>query len=147
MNKDVMVTVSGFQINEFDENDNVELMTNGKYSKKKDRGYLRYEEVSVDTGVTKTVMIFDEHSLEVTRRGGVQLHMTFLEGQKTMTSYNTPFGNLLVGVDTDRYIYKEDENSIDIKVKYALEINHEFIADCELTTKITPRNTEATRQL
>ena len=58
MNKDVMVTVSGFQVNEFDENDNVELMTNGRYSKKKDRGYLRYEEVSVDTGVTKTVMIF-----------------------------------------------------------------------------------------
>ena len=147
MNKDVMVTVSGFQINEYDENDNIELMTNGKYSKKKDRGYLRFEEVSVETGVTKTVMIFDEHSLEVTRRGGVQLHMTFLEGQKTMTSYATPFGNLLVGIDTDKYLLRENESSIDIRVKYALEINHEFIADCELTTKITPRNSEATRQL
>ena len=139
MKKDVMVTVSGLQMTDAGD-DSVEIITNGKYSKKADKGFLRYEEFSEEIGPTKTVMLFDEHSLEVTRRGAVQLHMTFLEGQKTMTNYTTPYGSLLVGIDTERYVVKESEELIDIMVEYALELNHEFIADCRLSAKITPRN-------
>ena len=138
MKKDVMVTVSGFQMTDVGD-DSVEVITNGKYTKKDNKSFLRYEEVSAENGSTKTVMSFDEHSLEVTRRGAVQLHMAFLEGQKTMTNYNTPFGSILVGVDTTKYLVEEKDDLINIQIEYSLELNHEFIADCRLRTKITPR--------
>ncbi|MBR1893336.1 MAG: DUF1934 domain-containing protein [Lachnospiraceae bacterium] len=142
MKKDVMVTVSGLQMTDTGD-DTVEVITNGKYSRKDNKSFLRYEEVSAEMGATKTVMSFDEHTLEVTRRGAVQLHMAFLQGQKTMTNYATPFGSLLVGVDTTKYVVKETEDCIDIMVEYSLELNHEFIADCRLKTKITPRNAKS----
>lgn len=136
MSKDVVVSVSGFQTIGA-EKDSVEIVANGRYTDKNGKGYLRFEENSKENGVTKTVIVFDEKSMEVTRKGAAQLRMTFLPGQKTMTNYNTPYGTMLMGVDTKEYSAEVSEDSICLTVNYALEINHEFIADCKLIAKAT----------
>ncbi|MCR5527141.1 MAG: DUF1934 domain-containing protein [Lachnospiraceae bacterium] len=136
MSKDVVVTVSGFQTMDADQ-DSVEVVANGRYTIKNNKGYLRFEEKSRESGVTKTVIVFDENSMEVTRNGMVQLRMTFLPGQKTMTNYKSPYGTMLMGVDTKDYSAEISENSVCLTVNYALEINHEFIADCKLIAKAT----------
>ncbi len=139
MKEDVLVSVRGLQIDEKDSGDAVEIITNGKYKKKDNKGFLRFEQFEEDTTITKNILTFDEKSLELMRRGGTQLHMNFFKDEKTLTNYGTPFGNILIGVDTKKIKVDETEDRVRVAVDYALEINHEYMADCELTVDITPR--------
>ena len=77
--------------------------------------------------------------MELTRRGGSQVHMSFFQNEKTLTNYGTPFGNILVGVDTRKIRIEETESQVHVAVDYALELNYEYLADCELTVDITPK--------
>ncbi len=139
MKRDVLVSIRGLQTEMENDQDVVEVLTNGRFNRKGGKNYLRFEEVSEDMGVTKSLLTFDENSLVVTRRGASQFHMTFLKDQKTMTNYVTPFGQLLVGVNTKDISVSESDGKIQIGVNYALEMNHEYITDCELAVDITSR--------
>ncbi|MBO6133341.1 MAG: DUF1934 domain-containing protein [Lachnospiraceae bacterium] len=141
MNKtqDVLVSIRGLQIDAVNSDDSIEVVTNGKFSKKNNKRYLRFEEVLDNDGITKNLLTFDEKSLELKRKGAMQLYMGFYENQQTMTSYGTPFGNILVGVDTKKIQLFEDDRRVRLSVDYALALNHEHIADCALTVDIEPQ--------
>ena len=77
--------------------------------------------------------------MEVTKRGLVNVHMIFEEKKKNMTSYITPFGNIMIGIDTDKVDIKEDQDRIKVNVAYSLEANYEHMADCRIEMNIRPR--------
>ena len=139
MKRDVLVSIKGLQIDEAYDENSVEIMVNGKYNEKNGRHFLRFEQYEDDGTPTKNVLSFDEKAMELTRRGGTQLHMTFMDREKTLTSYTTPFGSLLVGINTDKISVEETDDRIHAEVKYGLEFNYEFVADCHLSLDITPR--------
>lgn len=139
MKKDVLVAIRGLQIDESNDEDAVEILVNGRYNAKNGRHFLRFEQYEEDGTPTKNILTFDEKAMELTRRGGTQLHMTFMDKEKTMTSYTTPFGSLMVGVSTDRISVEESDDRIHAEVNYGLEFNYEFVADCQLSLDITPR--------
>ena len=139
MKKDVLVSIKGLQIDESSDEDAVEILVNGKYNAKNGRHFLRFEQYEDDGTPTKNILSFDEKAMELTRRGGTQLHMTFVDKEKTLTSYTTPFGSLMVGVNTDRISVEETSDRIHAEVNYGLEFNYEFVADCQLSLDITPR--------
>ena len=70
--------------------------------------------------------------MEVRKQGLVNVHMVFEQGKKNMTFYTTPFGTLQMGIAATGMELKESENSIDMKVDYALDMNEEHVADCYL---------------
>ncbi|MCR4891908.1 MAG: DUF1934 domain-containing protein [Lachnospiraceae bacterium] len=139
MRGDVLVSVRGLQMDDSMEADPIEIITSGKYTKKDNKSFLRFEQFEDDTSVTKNILTFDEKSMELTRRGGSQLHMSFFKDEKTLTNYGTPFGNILVGVDTKKISVDESKDQVHVAVDYALEINYEHMADCKLTVDIRPR--------
>ncbi|MBQ3786721.1 MAG: DUF1934 domain-containing protein [Lachnospiraceae bacterium] len=139
MKKDVLVAIRGLQIDESSDEDAVEILVNGRYNAKNGRHFLRFEQYEEDGTPTKNILTFDEKAMELTRRGGTQLHMTFMDKEKTMTSYTTPFGSLMVGVNTDRISVEESDDRIHAEVDYGLEFNYEYVADCQLSVDITPR--------
>ena len=47
-----------------------------------------------------------------------------------------PFGNLLIGIDARSLDIEEEEDAIDIKVEYDLEVNYEHLAECSLTMNV-----------
>lgn len=77
--------------------------------------------------------------MELTKRGLVNVHMVFEEKKKNMTSYATPFGNILIGIDTDEVVVREDRDQIKVNVAYTLEANYEHMADCKIEMNIRPR--------
>ena len=66
------------------------------------------------------------------KKGPVNVQMVFSEGKKTMTDYFTPFGNILIAMDTREV----SEDCIKIHISYGLEANYQFIADCSITIEI-----------
>ena len=62
--------------------------------------------------------------------------MVFQENKKNLTNYNTPFGQILVGIDTKKIQVEEHEDNIVVDVDYALDINYEFLSDCHIRINI-----------
>lgn len=137
MTKDVLVKISGLQFAGEEDSDSVEVITSGTYYKKNGKHYVLYEEVMEDsTDVTKNVIKIGEDFMEVTRKGPVTAHMVFEKDKKNISYYNTPFGNLLIGIDAREIRIHESEQDIHVKVKYGLEINYEHVADCHITVDV-----------
>ena len=56
-----------------------------------------------------------------------------------MTSYATPYGNILIGIDTRTVKIDEKEDSIHIDVDYSLEANYQHLADCRIEMNVSSR--------
>ena len=96
-----------------------------------------YEEVTEGfEKPTKNRLKFSDHMVELTRNGLVNVHMIFQENKKNLSNYNTPFGQILVGIDTKRITIDEREENIVVDVDYALDINYEFLSDCHIKIDI-----------
>lgn len=141
MTKEVLLTLQGLQFDQREENaDKIETVTVGDYYKKNDRHYVIYEEVTEGfERPTKNRLKFGGNMVELTRNGLVNVHMVFQENKKNMSNYNTPFGQILVGIDTKRITIEENEDAIRVDVDYALDINYEFLSDCHIKIDIRPK--------
>ena len=137
MTKDVLISISGIQLAEESDQEPVEVITPGEYYLKNGKHYLMYEEVEEGTkSPGKNMIKLAEDSLELTKKGALSTHMVFEKNKKNVTFYNTPYGSLLIGVDTSRVEIKETEGEIVAEVDYALEANYEHVADCHIHLKV-----------
>ena len=138
MTKDVLVSLRGLQFEQSDgDPEQIETITVGTYYEKNGKHYVIYDEVSEGFDEpTKNRMKFGEHVLELTRTGLVNVHMVFEENRKNMTSYHTPYGNIMIGIDTKQIQISQQEDRITVTVNYALDVNYEFLADCKIVLDI-----------
>lgn len=141
MTQEVLLTLKGLQFDQREEDaDQIETVVVGDYYKRNDRHYVLYEEMMEGfSQATKNRLKFSEHMLEISRSGLVNVHMVFQENKKNLTSYNTPFGQILIGIDTRKIRIVEEQENIVVDVDYALDINYEFLADCHITIRITSK--------
>lgn len=137
MTEEVLVSIRGLQLLAQDEQDEVEVVTGGSYLYRDGRHYIRYEEVveGMDGTICNLIRL-DEHRMEVTKSGLTNVHMVFEKDKKNVTYYETPFGNLRVGIAATNIDVKDTGKRIDVTVHYALDINYEHLADCTINMQI-----------
>ena len=141
MTKEVLIKISGLQFAGEEDNDSIEVITTGSYYNKNGKHYVLYDEVMEGTTeVTKNVIKIGADSMEVTRKGPATVHMVFEKDKKNVSYYHTPFGNLLIGIDTKCIQVDENDLNINVKVNYGLEINYEFVADCHITVDVKSKD-------
>jgi len=137
MTKDVLITIKGLQYAVEDSDDQrVETITRGTFYNRNNKNYVTYEESPDGEDTVKSMVKFDETFFELTRKGKFSMHMLFEEGKKNYTDYSTPFGNLVIGIDTDTITVDEKENEIDVVILYDMEMNYEHVAKCRIDVKI-----------
>lgn len=142
MTKEVIVKVTGLQYLE-KENEPVELITKGEYYNKNGKHYLIYDEIVEGVeGISKCTVKFKEGSFEILKKGSTNVHMVFENGKKNVTYYGTPFGNILLGLDTRGVEVEEKEEEISIEVRYGMDVNYEFLAECHIRMNICSANSE-----
>jgi len=141
MQKEVLLTLKGLQFAVGEEGaEALETITPAEYFKKNESHYVIYEELTEGfLEPTKNIIKFKGSQMEVTKKGLMNVHMVFEEKKKNMTSYVTPYGNILIGIDTAKVDIREEEDQISVKVKYVLEANYEHLADCKIAVDIRPR--------
>lgn len=141
MEKEVLLALKGLQFALDEEGAQaLETITPAVYYKKNGSHYVIYDEVLEgfhDT--TKNIIKFKSSVMEVTKKGLVNVHMIFEENKMNMTSYSTPFGDILIGIDTDQVEIREEQDRIRVNVAYTLEANYEHMADCRIEMNISPR--------
>lgn len=138
MTKEVLLSLRGLQFDTTSaDGDKIETITPAEYYKKNNSHYIIYDEVMEGfTERTKNIIKFKESSLDLTKRGLVNVHMSFEENKKNMTSYATPYGEILIGIDAKKVQMKEEDERIVVDVDYALEVNYEHFADCKIKMDI-----------
>ncbi len=138
MTKDIRVSVSGIQF-EIEPEEPVELITFGDYYFKNGKHYILYDEIDIEEGENiKNRIKIGDGKIEVVKSGTTNGQLIFEQGKNHMTYYDTAMGSLLMGVNTDSISMIEEEDHIQAKVRYSLEMNYSHISQCEITIDVRP---------
>ena len=120
-----LITINGFQQTVGDtESDNVELITSGDFEYENGLYYIDYDE-SGATGLEgcHTSIEIGADYLSIQRTGAINTDMLYIEGKKTYSLYNTPYGQMMIGIYTKKLNIDIDDTGGDISIEYTIEMN------------------------
>lgn len=141
MNKEVIINISGLQLDAGTE-EPIELMTTGDYYLKNGKHYVIYDELTDDSQVVKNRLKISPKVVEVTKKGASSSHMVFERGKENLTYYDTPFGSLLLGINTSKIDLEEKEDSMALHIDYGLSINSDHVSDWSIDVSIASKQQE-----
>lgn len=145
MTKDVLVSISGMHMgilaDQEDEDDEIEVVTPASYYCRNGKHYIIYDEVveGMAGTIKNKIKITGDSVLEIMKSGLSNTHMVFEKNRKNLTYYRTPYGQILVGVNTRNMEVRVADDEIDVQVKYELDVNHEPFADCSIKMNIVSK--------
>ena len=125
MNNKYLLSIKGLQAYDDDtDNTDIRLTTEATLEQQDGVFFIEYEESEI-TGLegTKTLIEVGKNYVSLQRNGAVSTQMLFMEKRKTSTYYNTPYGNLTIGIFTDKLNIDINDDGGKIKVEYYLDIN------------------------
>jgi Uncharacterized protein conserved in bacteria len=143
MTKQVLINVKGLQFAETEAADveAIELITVGSYYCRDGDKYIKYEESFEGVeGTAKNLIKIKDGVLEIRKKGIIEVHMVFEKEKKNLSYYTTPYGTIRLGIATTRLNIIEEQDSLDIRIDYVLEMNDEYVADCTLSLSATVMN-------
>lgn len=141
MTEDVLISVKGLHALDAADEEEVEVFSAGKYYFKNGKHYIFYDEMLEDTGtVVKNRITLKDGRMEVKKTGPFHSQLVFEEERKNNSWYNTPFGQLMAGIEVQSMRIKEEEKLLEIRVDYELEINYEKMAQCQIQIKVMAKD-------
>jgi|GEM_PF-1073042 len=140
INTNAALSIKGTQIAD-GESDITELDVVGRLEKT-EKGYIiEYTDyASVDEN--RTVISFSEDTLIMTKLGEINTEMLFREGMRTNCDYQTPYGNFVIGIYTNKLEIKTDKKGAKIKLEYNIDFNYGFAAENKLEIKAEYTDTD-----
>lgn len=136
MTKDVLVSISGAHMVN-GESDDVSVITAGTYYLKNGKHYILYDELieGVEEAVRNTIKVGD-NTVEIIKNGSVRSHMIFEQEKTNICCYAMPFGQMMVGVNTDDIVIEESPDRLLVEIEYSLEVNYETVSQCHIMIDI-----------
>lgn len=145
MTKDVLISLCTVQSNPGEtQEDRTQTLISGNYYEKNDRHYILYdEEMEGFSKAVKTKVKFNENMLEIIRNGPIGVRMLFEENKKNVTSYNTPYGSIMLGISTKKINVIVLPDIIEVDVEYTLDADGGHLSDCSMNMKIQSKKSGA----
>ncbi len=126
MKQDVIISIKGAFGDECGEDEDMELITSGRFYEKNGKKYIVYEESEV-TGFaagTKTMLKIDKDTVTMSRNGVGGTYMVFENGKKHLGHYETPYGSFTVSTITDKMSVDFEETKGKISIDYFIDIDN-----------------------
>ena len=126
MENNVIISIRGVQSTPNMEEETIELVTEGRLETDGDAGFtLSYQESEL-TGMEGTLTTFqiEKDRITLMRMGEYNSQMVFEQGRRHLSMYNTPYGALAIGVNTQKMHAAMDAAGGEIEISYAIEIDH-----------------------
>lgn len=124
--QDVVITIQVKQ--EFDEEEIMELVTQGTMEEQAEGMFLSYEESEM-TGLqgTTTSFLVEAKRIRLTRVGSIRSLMVFEEGHRHKSSYEMPYGAMEVEVHTTALEHNLSKDGGEIHLDYNIEISKNIV--------------------
>lgn len=125
--KDYVITIRGLQSYDDDDDVDIEMMAEGDFSVEDGKFFIDYDETEA-TGMegTKTTIEIDKNYVSLTREGAVDTTLLFIEGRQTSSYYDTPYGTMMMGINTEKVNADLTESGGTVDVKYSMSMNNLF---------------------
>ena len=135
--KNVLINIKGIQRTADNENENVELVTEGVFYKKDAKYYLVYAESEVTgmEGTTTTVEI-ERDKVSIIRNGFINNQLLFIPNRKTTSYYDTQLGGFSVSVMSTDVDVDVSESGGEVRVYYKMYINDAFANETKISINI-----------
>ncbi len=136
-NKDVLITIKSIQSNGSDKSE-IEVITQGVYEKTSDGFVFSYDESDESgfDGASTTITTKGENEVCVQRTGSASSNLFIEKGKKHHCHYQTPYGELMVGITTKKIKSSLADNGGDLYLNYVVDINSSYVAEHELIVNI-----------
>lgn len=122
--KEVYLTITSEQ---FETEDDVQQMKSAypaRYAKKDQNYYLFYKESTEEgTEDISVRVVLENKKLCVMRSGAVSANLSYELDRETESVYETPYGQILLGIKTTYLSVEERNDKLTIKVEYSLKMN------------------------
>ena len=125
MEKEVLITIQSSQSMEGEEATPAELISLGTYSYTPERQSLSYMESEL-TGLegTRTEFTATPGQVVLSRTGTVTSRMVFVLGQKHLFAYDTPYGAMTMGMETDLMELDLQPHGGSLRIEYQLSVEN-----------------------
>ena len=90
--------------------------------------------------IKNRIKINGDECVEIVKSGLSNSHMIFEKNKKNQTFYKTPYGQMLIGVNTRCLQVDFEEDKIVVQIDYELDVNHEPMADCKIRMNIVSKD-------
>ena len=123
--KRVLISIKGSPVLAESDDDAFELTTDGEYSRKDGLSTFSYIESTL-TGLDYLLTTFDVENDRVIlkRSDGVSGDMIFSEKQKHHFLCDTPFGSIMMGIDTHSIKKNMYDDGGSIEIRYDIEVDN-----------------------
>jgi uncharacterized beta-barrel protein YwiB (DUF1934 family) len=123
--KKVLISIKGSPAFSYAEDNSFELLTDGEYLSKDGISTFRYLESEL-TGLDGLLTTFDvESDRVILKRGGEYSgEMIFCENQKHNFLYETPFGSIMMGIDTHSIETNMRDDGGSLEIRYDIEVDN-----------------------
>ncbi len=124
MREKYMITVVGVQTVD-GEKDKIEVITAGDMRLTNSGAVITYPEYADEPSAakTETVVTLDNGVLSIDRRSEMSSHLILEQGARHECLYDTPMGQMFIGIFTDKITAKLDEHGGEITASYQLDFN------------------------
>jgi len=135
--KDVIISIKGAQQSPGEEENVIEMETDGKYSYENGTVRIDYMESEL-TGMegTRTELEVTGTGVTITRTGTVSSQMVFIMGEKNYFMYNTTYGSFTIGLDTKKIEADLSESGGSLEVRYQLDTDSVLLSKNSLQIQI-----------
>lgn len=139
MTKEILVSITGSHLVE-GETDEISVITAGSYYLKNGKHYIVYDEQLEDNGgsVRNTIKVGAD-SVEMIKGGDARTHMVFERHKTNLTCYATPYGQMMIGVTTNRIEVVELPDELRVHIDYSMEVNYEKTSDCHVEIEVSSK--------
>jgi len=124
MTKDVLLSISGLHQDvtgieaQGDEpgSEPIEVIVPASYYEKNGKHYVIYDELveGIPGTIKNKVRILDDQKVEIIKSGITNTHMVFEKDKINMTQYETPYGEMMIGVFTKDIQFEEQDEKITV---------------------------------
>lgn len=118
-----------------DDEDVIEMVNMGTHYMGDRIHYVTYDEIGEDD-INKNLLKISSNRIELNKTGSVKSTLTFEPGNENFAPYNTPHGELMMGLKTTELMVSEEEEEINAHIEYEMSINYNKVSDCRLDINI-----------
>ena len=137
--KKVMISIKGTPVPTENEDESFELMTDGEYSREDGVStfcYVESELTGLD-GLLTTFNVEDDRVI-LSRGGGISGDMIFSENQKHHFLHDTPFGAIMMGIDTHSIKKNLRDDGGSLEIRYDIEVDNVSVSQNLFQIDIRP---------
>jgi len=134
-----VITIRGRQyFEDFDDREQIELITDGRFERQGDAYVIVYDETEVTglEGTRTTILVESNNRVTLTRVGDVSSSLVFEQGKRNSGLYNVEEGDMTLTVDAFKVINRLDDCGGSLFVDYQLELNSQFMSKNNFLIKI-----------